>query len=160
MGAALLEKSRSAALKPQILGSVLESLFQHSYPGARESAELRIDAGLSGSEQEQSQAVTAAQVLMRHTSDAGWAKIWPIIKEKEPIGRKIVESVSYGHASGGNFIRKLSEAELGEFYLWMVKTYPYAEHKLGFGAMGPSDTAVMLRDGVLEHLKKRGTFRT
>ena len=34
LGAALLEKSRSAALKPQILGSVLESLFQHSYPGA------------------------------------------------------------------------------------------------------------------------------
>jgi hypothetical protein len=97
-------------------------------------------------------------VLMRCAADAGWAKIWPIIKEKKPIGRGIIESVSYGHPGGTNFIAKLSEAELGEFYLWMVETYPYGERKLGFGAMGPSDTAVMLRDSVLEHLKKRGTF--
>ncbi len=158
LGAALLEKSRSPALKPQILGSILESLFQHSFPGTRESAESRIETGLSGSEPEQSQAVAAAQVLLRHTSDAGWAKIWPIIKEKKPIGREIVESVSYGHAGGTNFIAKLSESELGQFYLWMVETYPYAERRPGFGAVGPSDTAVMLRDSVLEHLKKRGTF--
>lgn len=158
LGAALLEKSRSPALKPQILGSILESLFQHSYAGARESAESRIDAALSGSEPEQIQGVTSAQVLMRHTSDAGWSKIWPIIKEKKPIGREIVEAASYGHESGTSFVTKLSESELGEFYLWMVETYPFAERKLGFGAVGPSDSAVMLRDGILEHLKKRGTF--
>jgi hypothetical protein len=158
LGAALLKKSSSPTLKPQIFGSILEFLLQRDFPGARESAESRIEAGLSGSEPEQSHVVMAAQVLMRHASDAGWAKIWPIIKEKKPIGREIVESVSYGHAGGTNFIAKLSESELGEFYLWMVETYPYAERKPGFGAMGPGDTAVMLRDGVLEHLKKRGTF--
>ena len=158
LGAVLLEKSSSPTLKPQIFGSILEFLLKRDFPGALESAESRVEAVLSGSEPQQSHAVTAAQVLMRHAPDAGWAKIWPIIKEKKPIGREIVESVSYGHAGGTTFIAKLSEAELGEFYLWMVETYPYAERKLGFGAMGPSDTAVMLRDGVLEQLKKRGTF--
>jgi hypothetical protein len=158
LGAALLKKSGSSALAPQVLESILESLFQHSYPGARESAESRIDAGLSGSEPEQKQAVAAAKALIRNTSEAGWSKIWPILKEQKPIGREIVESVSYGNLGGTNFTAKLSEAELGEFYLWMVKNYPYGERKLGFGAVGPSDTAVMLRDGVLEELKKRGTF--
>jgi len=32
------------------------------------------------------------------------------------------------------------------------------ERKTGFGFMGPGDTAVMLRDSTIEHLKKRGTF--
>ena len=156
LGTALLEKSRSPALQPQILSSILEFLLQRDFPGARESAESLLKAGASSLEQ--SQAVTAAQVLMRCTANAGWAKVWPIIKEKKPIGREIVESISYGHAGGTNFIAKLSEPELGEFYLWMVETYPYVERKLGFGAMGPSDTAIMLRDSVLEHLKKRRTF--
>jgi hypothetical protein len=41
----------------------------------------------------------------------------------------------------------------------MVRNYPYAEHSgLRAGAMGPVDMAVMLRDGILEHLKKRGSF--
>ena len=157
LGSALLEKSKCPTLKPQILGSILEFLLQRGFPGARESAESRMEA-VSSSELAQSQGVTAAQVLLRCTADSGWAKIWPIIKEKKPIGRAIVESVSYGHSGGSSFIANLSETELGQFYLWMVMTYPYAEHKLGFGAMGPSDTAVILRDGVLEHLKKRGTF--
>jgi len=77
-----------------------------------------------------------------------------MIKEKKSIGREIVESVSYGHAGGTKFIAKLCESELGQFYLWMVETYPYAERRLASDAMGPSDTAVMLRDSVLEHLKK------
>jgi hypothetical protein len=158
LGSALLEKSRNSALRPQILGGILELLFERDFPGARESAESRIQAGASGSKSEQDQAVTAAQVLMRYGADAGWAKIWPIIKEKKLIGRKIVESVSYGHAGRTNFITKLNEAELGEFYLWMVEAYPYAEQKLRSGAMGSGDTAAMLRDGVLEHLKQRGTF--
>jgi hypothetical protein len=158
LGNALVEKSRSPALQPQILSSILEFLLQRAFPGARESAESRIDAGLSGSDAEQARAVAAAQTLIRNTADAGWAKVWPILKEKKPIGREIVEGVSYGHGSGTNFITRLSESELGELYLWMVEVYPYAERKLGFGAVGPGDTAVMLRDGVLEHLKKTGTF--
>jgi hypothetical protein len=47
---------------------------------------------------------------------------------------------------------------MGEFYLWMVEAYPYVERKLGVGAMGPGDTAVMLRDSILEILKKRASF--
>jgi hypothetical protein len=158
LGTALLEKARSPKLHEQILGSILEFLLQRAFPGARELAEARIDTGLYGAEGEQGQAVVAAQVLMRHTPNASWAKIWPILKEKKPIGREIVESVSFGHQNGSNFITKLSESELGELYVWMVENYPYADRKLGFGAMGPSDTAIMLRDGILEHLKKRGTF--
>jgi predicted NACHT family NTPase len=158
LGAALLEKSRSSALKPQILGSILEILLKHEFPRAREFAETLIETKASGSELEQRQAVTAAQLLLRCTPDASWAKVWPLIRDGKPIGRSIIESASYGQAGIPNFVSKLNEAELGELYLWMVETYPYTERKRGFGFIGPSDSAVMVRDGILGHLKSRGTF--
>jgi hypothetical protein len=158
LGTALLEKSKSPALKPQILASILEFMFQRNFPGARESTESRIEAGVSGSELEQSQAVAAAQVLLRFSPDAGWAKVWPIIKGNKPIARSIIESVASEQPAAINFIANVSDAELGEFYLWMAEAYPHAEPRLGFGFVGPSDTAAMFRDSLLESLKKRGTF--
>ena len=157
-GAALLEKSKNPTLRPQILASILEWMLKHNFPGARESAESRVEAGLSGTEVEQGQAAVSAQVILRCASDAGWAKLWPVIQGNNPLGRAIVESVTYGDPGGTNFTAKLSEAELGEFYLWMVKNYPLIARKPGFGAMGPGDTAAMFRDSLLESLKKRGTF--
>ena len=157
LGAALLEKSRSSALKPQILGSILEILLKHGFPGAREFAETLMETKASGSETEQRQAVTAAQTLLRWTPDASWAKVWPIIRDGE-IGRGIIESTSYGQSGIPNFVTKLSEADLGELYLWMLETYPPVERRLGFGFVGPGDTAVMFRDGLLEYLTRRGTF--
>lgn len=158
LAAALLEKSKSPGLKPRILASILEYVLQHNVPGALESAESRIDSGLSGAEVEESQAVASALVLIRCTSDAGWSKVWRSIKEREKFGRAIVESVTYGNPGGANFSGKLKEEELGELYLWMVENYPYAERKPGFGAMSPRDTAAMFRDSLLESLKNRGTF--
>ena len=158
LGAALLEKSKSAALKPQILGSILEILLNHGFSGAREFAETLMETKASGSELEQRQAVIAAQTLLRWTPDASWAKVWPIIRDGE-IGRGIIESTSYGQSGIPNFVTKLSEADLGELYLWMIETYPPVERiHGGFGFMGPGDTAVMFRDGLLEYLTRRGTF--
>jgi hypothetical protein len=127
LGAALLEKSKSATLRPQILGSVLEILLKHGFPGAREFVETLMETKASGPELEQRQAVTAAQILLRWTPDASWAKVWPLIRDGKPIGRGIIESTSYGQSGVPNFITKLSEADLGELYLWMIETYPPVE---------------------------------
>ncbi len=90
--------------------------------------------------------------------DASWAKVWPIIRDGK-IGRGIIESTSYGQSGIPNFVTKLSVADLGELYLWMIETYPPVERiHAGFGFMGPGDTAVMFRDGLLEYLTRRGMF--
>jgi len=103
LGAALLEKSRSPDLKPQILGSLLEFLLSRDLPDGRESAESHIDKGLHGTEPEQRLAVIAGQALLRCASDAGWTKIWPLIKENKTIGREIIESASYRHVGWREF---------------------------------------------------------
>ncbi|PYT57412.1 MAG: hypothetical protein DMG35_20320 [Acidobacteria bacterium] len=158
MGKALLAEAKNPELKTHILNSILDVILPRRVEGAREFAESLVDPVLLEAEPERSKAITAAQALMKHTNDAGWGKIWPIFVQSKEIGREIVESASYGDVGHGSFITKLCEPELGELYLWMVENYPYLERKPGFGYMGPGDTAVMLRDSIIEHLKKRGTF--
>lgn len=110
---------------------------------------------LISDEQHQSRAVRAIQALIVATPDASW----PIIRDNDKLGKAIIEAVSYGNFSEPTFAGKLSESQLAELYLWMVRNYPYAEHSsLRAGAMGPAHMAVMLRDGILEHLKRKGTI--
>lgn len=158
MGNALLVEARNPELKPHILSSILELILPRRVEGAREFAESLLDSVSLEAKPERSKAIIAAQALMKHTSDAGWGKVWPILVKSNEIGREVVESASFSDVGHGSFITKLSEPQLGELYLWMVENYPYVERKPGFGFMGPGDTAPMLRDGILEHLKKRATF--
>jgi hypothetical protein len=158
MGKALLAEAKNPELKPYILSSILDLLLPREVEGGREFAESLVDPLLMREEPGRSRAITAAQALMRHARDAGWGKIWPVFANSKEIGCEIVESVSFTDAAHGSFITKLSERQLGDLYLWMVENYPYIERKLGFGFMGPGDTAVILRDSIIEHLKKRGTF--
>jgi len=158
MGNALLVEAKSPELKTHILNSILELILPRRVGGAREFAESLVDLLCLEAEPERSKAIIAAQALMKHTEDAGWGKIWPIFVKSKEVGRAIVESASFSDVGHGSFITKLSEPQLSELYLWMVENYPYVERKSGFGFMGPGDTAVMLRDGILEHLKKRATF--
>ncbi len=153
MGKALLNKVTDPLLKAGVAGGMLQFLLRHNVPGTRQLAESL------AADKEQPRAISAIQALVAETPDASWPKVWPIISEDANFGKRIIEAVSYSGFGQSSVPGKLNESQLGEFYEWMVRNYPYAEHSsLRSGAMGPSDTAVMLRDTVLEHLKRRGTF--
>jgi hypothetical protein len=158
LGAALAEKANSPTLKPQILSVILEFLLQREHPGSREVVESLIENRVSGSKEQKSQSVAAAGALIKCTQDAGWATIWPLLKRQKSLGRQIIESLSHGHVGGTNFVSKLDEHELAEFYVWMVRNYPYAKSKDNAHFMGPVGSAAIFRDGILGHLKSRGTF--
>ena len=152
LGRALLEKSRSRELKPQVLGGLLEFLLRRDFAGSRETAVSRLE-----DIQFRDSAFVAGRLLLRYTPDASWPVVWPIIKANEEIGRGIVESASYGSTGETDFVSRLDEQQLGDFYLWMVNRYPYTDRTLGFSVVGPEDSAVMLRDAILLNLKGRGS---
>ena len=72
-----------------------------------------------------------------------------------------MESLSYQGGGFPQFLPRLSEPELADFYIWIVKQYPYRQDdedsNVG-GSMSSIDAAVMRRGHTLEHLKKRATF--
>ena len=154
LGKALINKATDPVLKPPVVGALLQFLIRRNVTGSYELAESLIT-----DEHHESRAIRAIQALIVETPDASWRKVWPIIRDNDKLGKLIIQAVSYGTFGELTFAGKLSESQLAELYLWMVRNYPYAEHSgLRAGAMGPVDMAVMLRDGILEHLKKRGSF--
>jgi len=102
--------------------------------------------------------IAAAQMLMKHAPDGGWVLLWSLIKEHAEFGHELIESLSFPDGGNVNIAPKLSESQLGELFAWLTENYPYTEQRLGFGFMGPGDTAPFFRNSILEHLKKRGTF--
>jgi len=159
IGSALLAKAREPHLKPEVINSLLQVLLEHNVIGARELATSFIKIPPPDRDREKQLMLGAIEALTSNTRDAGWPDVWPIVRDFPTFGRSVVESMSYRHGGSANFLRALTEAQLGDLYAWMLANYPPSlhDHKVS-GVLGPSQTAVMLREYTLEHLKMRASF--
>jgi hypothetical protein len=161
IGAALLGKAKAGCLKLEAFSTLLCELLEHKIHGAEEFAKSLIALPPPTDETELLRMEKAVEALVSCCFGAGWSYLKPILERYTTFGKKVVESLSYVGGWFPPFLARLSEPELAEFYIWMVKQYPYRKDDddsgIG-GAMSSVDTAVMLRDHTLEHLKKRATF--
>jgi hypothetical protein len=136
-----------------IQGSLLSMLLLHEADGVRDWAEEIVRA-----QHETERGMKFAQVLLGAGEEKAWHVLWPIIQTDTNFGRALLEGFSYGRPDRTSFGTGFTEAELEEFYGWMVEHYPPTDDRPASGAVGPVDTIRFLRDGALEVLKKRGTF--
>lgn len=156
---ALLIKAKDKQLKPECMGYLLSDLLDHKFGGARAFAESLIPLPLPSSGEGRSRAIVAARVLMTHTEDAGWSVIWPAIRQDTEFGQEAISAVAHGTRLTKTSIgQRLTEDQLADLYVWLVRQYPYAEDsKHGSGSVGPREGVADLRDSLLRHLKERGT---
>lgn len=124
----LLKKARDETLSPEAVGGLLSDLLDHGVSEARAIAESLIPLPPLAACDRPTRAVVAASVLMAHTDDAGWPVVWPAMQLDPAFGREVILRLAKGSdrhaASVGN---KLTEAQLVELYLWLVRQFPYAE---------------------------------
>lgn len=160
LGTAILEKVRGSRLKSTVMGSLLGILLSHDIAGARELAESIASLPLFEGGQPQQRPLAAILALLNNTADADWPVVWSTIQGNTDAGRAIIESVAYANFGNNYFIEKLSEDNLADLYVWMVRTYPHNQFALGagFGFIGAARSATILRDSILEHLKARRNF--
>jgi hypothetical protein len=158
LGDALLNKVSDPSLKPELIKSLFVLLIRHDTKGSRELAESFIPESALQSESERGRMLATTLALMTQASDAGWSKVWPIINKNEQFGRLTIESLTYASEGGERFVEKLSEMQLAELYIWMARNYPIVNRIAISGAMSSHDAAVMFRDSILQHLKRRGSF--
>jgi hypothetical protein len=152
LGIALLGKLQQDDLAPIVQGEILFKLLKSGVAGAKEWAEE-----LVRSEYSNDRGIALSKALVKATDDAGWKTLWPLIQADINFGRRLLEGVSYGYDDRAVFTNCLTDAELGDLYLWLLGQYP-PDGRMASGAMGPLDMARMLRDGTLEKLKGRATF--
>ncbi len=159
---ALLNKVKDEQLKPESVGCLLSDLLDHKVEEAREFAESLIPLPPLSSGDQRSKAIVAARVLTTHADDAGWSVVWPSIQQDTEFGREVIETVAHHPGRQKVSVGKvLTEDQLAELYIWLVRQYPYAEDPQHDGAhvVGPRESVAEWKDSLLRHLKERGTHQ-
>jgi hypothetical protein len=74
-------------------------------------------------------------------------------------GRLMLAFADAAHAIQSNFHERLSESALGNLYVWLYREFPPSEDPQfeGVHPVGSREELGRFRDGLLEHLKRRGT---
>lgn len=158
---ALLEKARDERLESYFLEMLLDDLLNH---GSNEAEELArsIMASDHGDEKIE-RTVIVARALIFETEGSGWSFLWPIMQSDTDFARKVIESIASDARHSGVPQERLSEEQVADLYIWMVRQYPHSEYlwapsKSGtLTAIGPKESLGMWRDDLLKHLQTRGT---
>jgi len=156
----LLSKAKDEKLKPECMGCLLGDLLDHQIDEAKAFAESLLPLPPPSSGEGRSRAIVAAHVLMTHAEDAGWSVVWPTIQEDAEFGHEVISAVSHGaDRRAASIGQRLTEDQLADLYVWLVRQYPHAEDPMVEGAhsVGPRESVAMWRDSILHHLKERGT---
>lgn len=159
---ALLDKAKDEELKPKCMGCLLSDLLAHGVHEARAFAESLISMPAPSDEKERSRAVAAACALVNYTENAGWPAVWPAIQGDAEFGREVILAVAreddwYAATVGP----KLTEEQLADLYIWLVRQFPYNEDPVHEEAhwVDPRESVAQWRDAILNYLKNRGTYQ-
>ena len=164
VASALSHKVKDKRLKPENTQVLLKQLLEHGNQEAEMFARSLLALPLPTiGDIEHSRAVLAAATLMRHTKDANWAVVWPIIKTHREFGHDVVSEVARaeGWGNGPGIWLRLSEDELGDLYSWLAQEYSYPEDppRDAAGIVSKRESIGRWRDRILENLKTKGTVR-
>lgn len=157
---AILEKAKDTKLSPRTFEILLKTLMTRDFQAATEYAKSIIERRNSNS-LKKDRPVIAACSLVLYTNDASWSTIWPAMRQDVNFGRLVIESLAdFTDRYSNDIASKLSEAELGQFYIWVAKQYPPTEDPVHEGAYTQSrrDLVADFRGMLINHLVNRGTI--
>ncbi len=159
---AVLEKAKDPALKPTTFGVLLDELLGYGLPEAREFVESLVASGHQGNDDQRERAVVAACSLFFGAEDSGWGVLWPAMQADDQFGSAVVDEVSSSVRHSALPYEHLTERQVADFYVWMARRYPRSEYFLDYGngmiTYGRRENISEWRDGIMNHLRDRGTF--
>ena len=106
--------------------------------------------------------VQAALCLIRSTESAAWDVVWPAILKDASFGLEVFTEIAHvGESFDAVSTSKLSDDQLCDLYIWLLKHVPYSAdtRRPGFGAVSPAESLSHWRDSVLRRIVSRGTAR-
>ena len=157
----LLEKVQDPLLKPKCVGQLLEELLKQGLAEAEDFAKSLIAFPIPSNENERGKALIAARVLVKNSNPSSWSFIWKLIQKDSSFGREVLELVAHTYSLGIQL--DLTELQLADLYIWLVREYPYDEdpdhsNEVMAYSVTARDGIARLRDSVLSQLKERGTL--
>lgn len=156
----LADKVRDQNLTPRSVAELLTDLVVRDVAEARSFAEELLACPIATSGDSREKAIVAARALLTKAKDAGWTVIWPILQDNVTFGKEVVSTLDPYSDKDPSWAH-LDEEYLADFYIWLTRQFPHSTDPNPTGAhwVGPNDRARGLRDGVLNVLKMKGTFK-
>jgi len=136
--------------------ALLEPLLTAEFAPARDFAIGLLTGRRLRSANGRPYAFAAATQLMAHSAAQCWPLIWKHVLNDRPFGSDLFLKLAHEYRHERMFYSTLTEAQLGELYIWLEQTFPVRLDPHGQWA-GPRDTVAHLRDGVLRYLVNTGT---
>lgn len=159
---ALLEKAKDPELKARTIGVLLGDLLGQGLREARDYAEDLVSSGSLGDERQVERAAVAAGTLFFSAEDCGWGVLWPAMQEDDGFADAVVDELCSGARRSNLPFKHLTERQVADLYVWMVRRYPPSEYFIDWGhgmiTYGRRENISEWRDEARTHLRDRSTF--
>jgi len=157
LGRELVGLLRGGGLKAPTTVSLLVHIFQLSPELAREFASSSLLLHPVDQPYDEIERAVAL-AWMKGDPHTAWDHVWPLMQKDINFGDYMIGQLGGALLDQPRFLSVVDVTALADFFIWMVKRFPYPEPEEE--SFGPRPVVVQhyLRDTALEHLKQRGTF--
>lgn len=150
-------KLRSGVLELASFRVLLRKLLEMGDVAGRAMAETIVAGQSPASGPKRDEAVVAAQELIRHSGDAAWPFVWPVLQADREFGVAVVQGLTCeDYPRGPDLTAKLQEDQVADLLIWLPLE-KLAEDRGGYGAVTPEWAFARWLESVLGHLADRGT---
>lgn len=165
----LLDKAKDKKLTARSLGDLLKELLFNQVHEARVFAESFISLPPPASGEKREKAIIASKILLLHADNFNWSLIWNSVQQDYEFGRKVLEAVSYETKFIGSIEQQITEDEIADLYIFLMKQYPDSDFQqqedsdneqlqgVGMPPVKPEDSIRTWRDFLPQRLQERGT---
>lgn len=149
-------------LYPTCFSSLLTDLLDKKYQPVFNFLFNKIMSPIPVNENEYKKLIITCKLLLAHYFRKVWLIIWELINENEKFGKDLFLTVVNEKVSTRNFLKEMSEIELGDLYIWLEEKFPTSEYKepSGFHFVGPREEVNYFKNYVIEELKQRGNVES
>ncbi|MGV8125290.1 MAG: hypothetical protein AB2L14_36540 [Candidatus Xenobiia bacterium LiM19] len=156
---ALLLKAAGKNMKPEAMASLIEFLMKIGYTESKEFLESLITIPVPCRGVRKDKVITAARLLINHSNDSWWQRIWPVIQEEPEFGRELFLSLTaQSWVPDVSVTHQLSEEQLKALYIWLAREFPCEEDPAyNESRMSDRENLARWRNAVFDHIVKRGT---
>lgn len=158
---ALLNVLCEIDLPSEQAGYLLSMLLEGGSPQARKYALGLIADPLPIEPDPRQLALVAARELMLHGDYMVWPDLWRAFQSDSEFGKSVMLSSCWSSRDDyPSVLADLNENDLADLFIWLETHFPRCldpDHGAEAHVLGPRDSIVFLREGILARLKAKGS---
>lgn len=156
----LLDKAKKPGFNLKAAGDIMRFLLRHKIQPVKDYVKSLIQIPLPTKPTKRERCLIAAVSLLWGADREDWKYLWGLIQKDKDFGRLLIERAHDNPLRGSGVLQQLSESQLAELYIWLMKEFSPEEYSQpeGVHTVTPQISIGEWRDSVLRVLMDKGTM--